>query len=214
MDSPAHDPRFQDIVSSVEHLEAVIGQPSPRIVAKVTDTIDGLSRDFIAHSPFVLVASSDANGKFDVSPKGDPAGFVRVLDERTLAVPERPGNKRVDTFRNILQNPQVGLIFLVPGKRETLRVSGAATIVRDADLRESMALGGKVPDLALVVSVQEVFIHCTKCIVRSHLWEPASWPSVDGLASLAEFMVAHGKLDITVADMASRIDDDARNRLY
>ena len=206
---------FREVISSVEGLEAVLGRPGPRVLAKVTGRIDGLSRDFIARSPFVLVASSDGEGNFDVSPKGDPPGFVRVLDNgRALAIPERPGNRRADTFRNVLRNPRVGLIFLVPGKAETLRVSGTATIVRDRGLREEMALGGKVPELALVVSVREAFVHCTKCVVRSHLWEPEHWPSLHGVPSLAEMMVTHGKLADTVAEMQAVIDNDARTRLY
>jgi uncharacterized protein len=213
-DPAARDPRFKDVLSSEAEIEAAIGRPSPRVLAKAIDRLDDLCRAFVARSPFVLVASSDGEGNFDVSPKGDPPGFVRVLDDRTLAIPERPGNRRADTFRNVLRNPRVGLIFLVPGKRETLRVGGAATVVRDADLRESMALGGKVPDLALVVSVREAFMHCQKCMVRSGLWDPASWPALDGLPSLAEAMVAHGALGIPVADMQALIDQDARSRLY
>ena len=206
---------FREVISSVEGLEAVLGRPGPRVLAKVTNTIDGLSRDFIARSPFVLVASSDGEGNFDVSPKGDPPGFVRVLDNgRALAIPERPGNRRADTFRNVLRNPRVGLIFLVPGKSETLRVSGTASIVRDIELREEMALGGKVPELALVVAVHEAFVHCTKCVVRSHLWAPEHWPSLDGVPSLAEVMVTHGRLADTVAEMQAVIDNDASTRLY
>jgi uncharacterized protein len=205
---------FRDVISTVEGLEAVLGRPGPRVLAKVTDRIDGLGRDFIARSPFVLVASSDGEGNFDVSPKGDPPGFVRVLDGgRALAIPERPGNRRADTFRNVLRNPRVGLIFLVPGKAETLRVGGTAAIVRDAALREEMAAGGKVPELALVVAVREAFVHCTKCVVRSRLWEPDHWPALDGLPSLAEMMVAHGRLSDTVAEMQAVIDDDASTRL-
>jgi uncharacterized protein len=206
---------FRDVISTVEGLEAVLGRPGPRVLAKVTDRIDGLGRDFIARSPFVLVASSDGEGNFDVSPKGDPPGFVRVLDGgRALAIPERPRNRRADTFRNVLRNPRVGLIFLVPGKAETLRVGGTAAIVRDAALREEMAAGGKVPELALVVAVREAFVHCTKCVVRSRLWEPDHWPALDGLPSLAEMMVAHGRLSDTVAEMQAVIDDDASTRLY
>ena len=206
---------FREVISSVEGLVAVLGRPGPRVLAKVTSAIDALSRDFIARSPFVLVASSDGEGNFDVSPKGDPPGFVRVLDGgRALAIPERPGNRRADTFRNVLRNPRVGLIFLVPGKSETLRVSGTASIVRDIELREEMALGGKVPELALVVAVREAFVHCTKCVVRSRLWEPDRWPALDGAPSLAEMMVAHGRLSDTVAEMQQVIDNDANTRLY
>src|SRR3954452_7136670 len=123
--------RFQDVVSTVEGLEAILGRPHPRVQAKVVATLDKHCLAFIARSPFVLIASSDATGNLDVSPKGDPPGFVQVLDAKTLVIPERPGNRRADTFRNVLQNPRVGLIFFVPGKRETLRVGGDALIVRD-----------------------------------------------------------------------------------
>jgi uncharacterized protein len=205
---------FQDVVSNPNELEAVLGQPSERALAKVTGTLDGICRDFISRSPFVLIASSDGDGNFDVSPKGDPPGFVKVLDSHTLAIPERPGNKRADTFRNVLRNPQVGLIFLVPGNRETLRVSGDALIVRDPELRKEMSCSGKVPDLALVVSVREAFMHCAKCMIRSHLWEPALWPSLDGVPSLAEAIVAHAKMDTSVVELQARIEDDARSRLY
>jgi uncharacterized protein len=206
--------RFQDVISTQDELEAVLGRPSERALAKVTGTLDGICRDFISRSPFILIASSDGDGNFDVSPKGDPPGFVKVLDSHTLAIPERPGNKRADTFRNVLRNPQVGLIFLVPGNRETLRVSGDALIVRDPELRKEMSCSGKVPDLALVVSVREAFMHCAKCMIRSHLWEPALWPSLDGVPSLAEAIVAHAKMDTSVAELQARIDDDARSRLY
>ncbi|MDN4986802.1 pyridoxamine 5'-phosphate oxidase family protein [Bradyrhizobium sp. WYCCWR 13022] len=116
--------------------------------------MDDICRSFIARSPFVIVASSDAAGNIDVSPKGDPAGFVHVLDDRTIAIPERPGNRRADTFRNVLQNPKVGLIFVVPDKGETLRISRSARIVRDAWLRDSLKMGDRVPKLALVVTVE------------------------------------------------------------
>lgn len=206
--------RFQEVLSTDEEIEAIIGRPHPFVVAKVTPAIDEISKDFIGRSPFVLVASSDKGGNFDISPKGDPAGFVRILDQHTLAIPERPGNKRADTFHNVLENPKVGLIFLIPGKRETLRVNGSALVVRDLSLRESMALDGKLPSLALVVSVREVFMHCAKCIMRSHLWEPTLWPSLDGLASHAQATIAHGKLDFPLSDLEDLIQNNLRTQLY
>jgi hypothetical protein len=206
--------RFTDVITSVEALEAVLGRPNERVAAKVIDTLDIHCRRFIARSPFVLVGSSDAAGNIDVSPKGDPPGFVHVLDDKTLAVPERPGNRRADTFRNLFQNPRVGLIFLIPGKRETLRVSGEALIVRDADLRQRMAVDGKVPELALVVQVREAFFHCAKCMIRSHLWEPAVWPSLEGLPTLAEAAITHAKLANTVQEIQGFIDVEERTRLY
>jgi PPOX class probable FMN-dependent enzyme len=203
-----------EVLSSEAEIEAAIGKPSYRVLAKVVDRLDDICRAFIARAPFVVVASSDSRGHIDVSPKGDAPGFVQVLDEgRTLAIPERLGNRRADTFRNVLQNPRVGLIFLVPGKPETLRVSGIARIVRDAWLRERMAVADRVPELALVVTVEEAFVHCTKCMVRSRMWQPNTW-NADGLASIAEAMVVHGRLDISLAEMRSIADNDERTRLY
>lgn len=214
MDIDAGQTRFTDVISSIDALEAVLGRPNERVAAKVIDTLDIHCRRFIARCPFVLVGSADAAGTIDVSPKGDPPGFVLVLDDKTLAIPERPGNRRADTFRNVLQNPRVGLVFLIPGKRETLRVSGDALIVRDAELRQLMAIDGKVPELALVVTVREVFFHCSKCMIRSHLWEPDAWPSLAGLPTLAEAAIAHAKLAHTVEEVQGFIDTDIRTRLY
>ena len=212
MDATA--PRFTDIISSETELEAVLGRPNPRVLAKVVPALDGYCRAFIARSPFVLVGSADAAGNIDMSPKGDAPGFVQVLDDTTLAIPDRPGNRRADTFRNVLQNPRIGLIFLIPGKRETLRVGGDARIVRDSALRASMAVDGRMPDLALVVSVREAFIHCAKCMIRSRLWEPEGWPESVDLPSLAEFAIAHAGITATVAEVQAVIDADERTRLY
>jgi PPOX class probable FMN-dependent enzyme len=206
-------PPILEILSTEDEIEAVLGKPSSRVLAKVVDTLDDICRAFIARSPFVVVATSDAAGRVDVSPKGDPPGFVQVLDDRTLAIPERPGNRRADTFRNVLQNPKVGLIFIVPNKGETLRISGAGRIVRDAWLRERMVVADRIPELALVVTVEEAFMHCTKCMVRSRIWQSDTW-NTDDLASIGEAMVVHGRLDMTVAEMRAMADNDARTRLY
>lgn len=207
-----HLPIVESLSTEAE-IEAAIGKPSQRVLAKVLDRLDDICRAFIARAPFVVVASCDSLGRIDVSPKGDAPGFVQVLNGRTLAIPERPGNRRADTFRNVLQNPRVGLIFLVPGKAETLRVSGTARIVRDAWLRERMAVADRIPELALVVTLEEAFVHCTKCMVRSRMWQPDTW-NADGLASIAEAMVVHGRLDITLAEMRSIAENDERTRLY
>jgi uncharacterized protein len=165
--------------------------------------------------PFVLIASANARGQMDISPKGDAPGCVRVLDDKTLAIPDRPGNRRADTFTNVLENPRVGLIFFVPGKSETLRVSGGATIVRDADLRGSMSARGKTPDFVLAVDVEEVFFHCSKCIVRSSLWIQQAWPSLDGLPSLAQTMVDAAALPMRVEALkrsSSRMNQNVSTR--
>ena len=141
---------FNEVLSSEAEIDSIVGRPNSRVLAKVTNRLDDLCREFIGASPFLVVSSSDSQGRMDCSPKGDPAGFVQVLDDWTLAIPERPGNRRADTFRNVLQNPKVGLVFLVPGKGETLRINGTARIVRDSWLREKLAHKGIVPQLALV----------------------------------------------------------------
>jgi PPOX class probable FMN-dependent enzyme len=206
-------PPILEIFSTEAEIEAAIGKPVPRMLAKVVDTLDDICRAFIARSPFVVIASSDLAGRVDVSPKGDPPGFVQVLDGRTVAIPERPGNRRADTFRNVLQNPRVGVIFVVPGKGETLRVSGTARIVRDAWLREQMTVAGRVPELALVVTIDEAFMHCTKCMVRSRIWQPETW-NPDGLVSIGEAMIVHAHLDMTIAEIQALAENDLRTRLY
>jgi PPOX class probable FMN-dependent enzyme len=205
---------FSDIVTSEAQLREVLGHPTYLAANKAVTALDEHCRAFIASSPFMLIASSDANGNVDISPKGDPAGFVQVLDERTLAIPDRPGNRRGDTFRNILQNPKVGLFFFVPGKQETFRVSGKAMIVRDLWLRERLAVRGKIPDFAIVVSIEEAFLHCAKCVIRSGIWEQEKWPELEGLASLARVMIDHGKLADSEAKVQTLIDESYRNRLY
>lgn len=205
---------FQDIVTTEAQMRAVMGEPGPRLVAKVIDHLDRHCLAFIGRSPYLLVASSDGQGHFDVSPKGDPPGFVRVLDAHTLLIPERLGNRRADTYVNVLRHPGVGLLFLVPGKAETLRVSGQASIVRDADVMATMAVQDKVPAFALAVRVEEAFFHCGKSSVRSALWDPQRWPSLDGLPSLAQAMVDAGRLQDTVAEMQALVDEDQRERLY
>jgi len=208
------DPRFTEVVTSEEQFREIMGQPGHRVLRKETALLDQNCRAFIAKSPFILVASCDAAGRMDISPKGDPPGFVQVLDNQTLAIPDRPGNRRADTFHNLLQNAHVGLIFLVPGIQETLRVSGQALIVRDSWLRNQMTVRGKSPDFVVVVCVEQAFFHCAKCIIRSSLWDQTSWPDTSGLPTLAETMVAAGQLEDTVEEMQARIDNDARTRLY
>jgi PPOX class probable FMN-dependent enzyme len=198
------DSMFADVVTAEAQLRAHIGHPSHRVLAKHVTALDVHSRAFIARSPLVMIAS----------PKGDPPGFVHVLDDRTLAIPERPGNRKADTFSNLIENRRVGLLFMIPGKQETLRVSGSAAIVRDQWLRDRLAAHGKTPELALAVTVEEVFFHCAKCVIRSQLWNPGGWPDLSGLPTLAQAMVDAGGLAETPAQMQALIDQDIRQRLY
>ena len=176
---------FKDVVTSERELRDILGSPSERAVKKDIAGLDEHGRAFIARSPFMLLATSSASGRCDVSPKGDAPGFVRVLDDHHLVVPERPGNRRLDGMRNIVDNPHVGMIFLIPGREETLRVNGRAWIVRDADLLPSLAARGKEPPVAIGVEIEECFFHCPKAFRRSELWEPARWPDRDALPSMA-----------------------------
>ncbi len=162
-------------IRSVDELESIIGVPSPRAAGKVRSELADVDREWLAAASLLFMASSDAAGNLDVSPKGDPAGFVRVLDARTIAIPDRPGNRRVDGFRNLLADPHIGLVFLIPGRGDTLRINGRATLVRDADFFDEMIVRGNRPDLAVVVDIDEVFFDCSKAFLRSQAWEPEAW---------------------------------------
>ncbi len=205
---------FEQTITSEDELRSVLGRPGQRSAEKVIDHIDEHCASLIAHSPFLVVASADADGNMDISPKGDPAGFVRVLDAKTLVIPDRLGNKRGDTFSNILENPKVGLYFLAPGYRETLRVSGTAQIVRDAELLDSMVVNGKSPALALVIRVEKALFHCAKCIIRSGLWEHEGWSDVGEIPTLGTILIDHAKLDDPVATLQASIEESYENNVY
>jgi len=206
--------KFEEVIATRERLRELNKQPSHRVSNKAIDRIDDICRRFIAASPFVMVASRGADGRLDLSPKGDPAGFVTVLDEKTLAIPDRLGNNRLDTFENLLVNPEIGLFFIIPGNGDTLRVSGKGQIVRDSALQAKLAVNGKPPNLVLIVRVEEAFMHCPKCMVRSRLWQPEQWPDRSNVPTLAEAMVTHGALSESLAEMQTIIDNDGVKRLY
>lgn len=205
---------FSDVITSQSELRQLLGQPSERALAKELDHLDQHCQAFIARSPFLLISSSNAAGHLDISPKGDPAGFVRVLDDRTLAIPDRKGNRRADTFNNVIENPQVGLYFLVPGYRESLRVTGTARVVRDSWLLESMAERGVAPALALVVTVRDAFYHCAKCVIRSGLWDPQNWSDVSGLATLGKVLADQTRSALPVAEIEAQIAESYVKNLY
>ena len=179
---------FKDTVTSREELRAIFGAPMERAVLKEHASLDVHSRAFIASAPFVLLATSSAAGRCDVSPKGDAPGFVLVLDDRHLVVPDRIGNNRIDGLTNIVENPHVGMIFLIPGREDTLRVNGLASIVRDAEILGRLEVQGKRPKVAIGVVVEECFLHCAKAFKRSGLWERERWPDVAGLPSMARML--------------------------
>ncbi len=165
---------FVEIMSEAE-LTELVGTPTEIVANKVRPALHDLDRAWLAESPFCLVATAGADGSCDVSPKGDPSGFTLVLDDTTIVVPDRRGNKRVDGFRNILSNPHVGLIYVVPGRGDTLRINGRGRLLRDAPFFDDMAVKGTRPRLALLVEIDEVFYHCSKAFLRSGLWRPESW---------------------------------------
>lgn len=172
-------------ITSEAELRELLGEPLQRVLDKDRQSFTSEHRDWIAASPFCLVATSDATGACDVSPKGDPAGFALVVDDTTIAIPERPGNKRTDGFGNILQNPHVGLIFFVPGRGDTLRVNGRATLLAEAPYADRMVVEGHRPAVVLEVAVEQIFFHCAKAFLRSGLWRPETWHP-DAVASRAQ----------------------------
>lgn len=171
------------VITDEAELRAIIGEPSETVLLKLYDRLNELTREFIERSPFVCVATVDPGGGLDVSPRGDPAGFVRVLDERTLLIPERPGNKIADTLRNLLSDPRIALLFLIPGVGDSFRVNGRAVITDDAELLTLCAVADKVPKLGLLVTIEEAYTHCPKALIRSDLWNPERHIDRDELPS-------------------------------
>ena len=185
---------FQNIVSSEEELREIVGYPSRLVQNKVINELDGHCRSFIQASPLVFLATADSVGQGDVSPRGDHPGFVQMLDETHLLIPERPGNRRLDSLTNILSNSYIGLIFLIPGIEETLRVNGRTCIVRDPVLLESMAVQGRVPLVGIGVTVEECFVHCGKAFRRSRTWHPSSWLPPQSWPDIPRMLADHARL--------------------
>lgn len=202
-------------INSFDELRTMFGEPSELAKRKVISYIDEHCRNYIAHSPFLVLSTSDENGYSDASPRGDAPGFVLVLEENRLVIPDRPGNKRMDSLKNILSNPRVGLLFLIPGMSETLRVNGKASLTQEPDLLGRMKAGGKNPLLGIVVEVEECYIQCGKALKRSGLWNPESWADSSALPSGAEILAAHAKLPgSSEANIKVRLEEGYKNRLY
>ncbi len=202
------------VVSDEAQLREIVGTPIPRVADKVRTTLHELDRAWLGTSPMCLVATSAADGTCDVSPRGDPPGFVaHVIDDRTIAIPDRPGNRRVDGFRNVLENPQAGLIFLIPGRGDSLRINGRATLVRDAPFFDEMVVGGNRPRLALVVEVAEVFYHCSKAFLRAALWKPETWQP-GAVSSRAAIAHALESTEETLAELEQYYGPSYADRLY
>jgi PPOX class probable FMN-dependent enzyme len=208
---------FRDVVHSLDELVEVYGGgPSALVQNKIIDRLDGHCRDFIARSPFFLLATSSGDGRCDVSPRGGPPGFVEVLDEQRLAFADAKGNRLLDSLRNIVMTGRAGLLFVIPGLEETLRVNGRASITHDPEiLARHEVEEGRPPRLAVGIEVEEVFLHCAKAFIRSALWQPEAWPSRDGLARPARIWKDHAKLVTTsVEELEASLAHEYANDLY
>ncbi|MCV0394608.1 MAG: pyridoxamine 5'-phosphate oxidase family protein [Rhizobiaceae bacterium] len=201
-------------IESREQLRSIYKQPGEGAVRKELRSLDRHARDFIARSPFVLIGSQDENGNADVTPKGDRPGFTALLDDITLAIPDRPGNNRLDTLENILVNPAVGLLFLIPGMNETLRINGEARITDDTALRERLSIDGKAPPSVIIVKARAVYMHCAKAFMRSRLWEPESWPPRDEMPTLGHILKDQLALAESAAEMDRRLDEAYAKSLW
>ncbi len=194
-------------------LRALYGEPGELARRKVLSRLDRHCRAFVAASPFLVIGSADADGRADVSPRGDAPGFVAVLDDRRLLIPDRPGNNRLDTMGNIEANPNVGLIFFVPGVDETLRVNGKARITTDAALLEPLAVHGRAPKAGILVEVEQAFLHCAKALIRSKLWDPETRIERRSFPSLGR-MIADQIAGVDADQAEARVQESYRERLY
>lgn len=201
------------IIDDASELRTHIGPISLIVERKLLKQLDGFSRHFIALSPFLIVATADAEGRPDASPRGDAPGFVRILDDNTLLIPDRRGNNRIDTFSNLLSSPGIGLVFMVPGISETLRINGTAKVTRDAALLEPSTVQGRRPVTGLLVTIEEVYFHCGKALIRSKLWDPQSQVERHAFPSLGRIVAEQTKA-IDVAEAEANLEEAYRSRLY
>lgn len=200
-------------VTSPAELRRLVGEPKPTAVTKTRPALHALDRQWLAHAPLCLVATSAADGSCDVSPKGDPPGSTLVLDDRTIVLPERPGNRRADGFHNILSNPHIGLIYLIPGRGDTLRINGRARLVSEAPFFDRLVVRGHRPSLAVLIEIDEVFHHCSKAFLRSHAWDPESWQP-DALPSRPRIAKALERPDDSLAELEEYYGPAYAQHLY
>ena len=203
-------------VTAEDRLRQIIGGPSDLVASKVADRLNDLTREFVERSPFVCVATSRPDGGLDISPRGDPAGFVQILDDRRLLIPERPGNRLADTLTNLLADPRIALLFLIPGVGDTFRVNGRAAVVDDAGLLASSAVEGRLPKLGILVTIEEAFTHCAKALIRSDLWNPERHVDRSELPSSGAILraVADDGLDVETYDRQRAARYARREGLY
>ncbi|NZD60156.1 pyridoxamine 5'-phosphate oxidase family protein [Rhizobium sp. WYCCWR 11290] len=195
-------------ITDEQSLRSLFDATHALAIQKCQDTLSTHAQAFIRRSPFLCIGTQNLDGKADVSPRGDPVGFVKILDERTLAIPDRPGNNRLDTLVNILANPTVGLLFIIPGFDDTLRVNGRATLTTDPELLGSMRVNDRAPKLAIVVEVSEVFMHCAKAFRRSHLWNPDHFQDRTEMPSIVKIILDQTTGAPSDEDAMRKIDDD------
>ncbi|WP_181774698.1 pyridoxamine 5'-phosphate oxidase family protein [Amycolatopsis pittospori] len=202
------------VIETREALREHLGHAKDTTKGKILSRIDPHARTVIEHSPFYLLATASSDGTCDVSPRGDPAGSVLVLDEKTLVLADRPGNKLLDSQTNILENPHAGLLFLVPGMNETLRINGRAKLVADAPFFDDLVVKGKRPRLAIMLEVQELYLHCAKAFLRSSLWKPETWPDRSGIPSAGQMFRDQMKLDVTAEALDAALTEGALTTQY
>src|SRR6185369_3552303 len=207
-------PRFQHVLTTEADIRELVGKPLERSIRKERNSLDEMCRGFMARSPFLLMATSGSDGTCDVSPKGDAAGFVKVLDEKRFVIPERNGNNRLDGIRNILGNPQIGLIFIIPGCDYTLRINGRACVTRDPELLAATASHGVTPRMAIGVETEQAFFHCVKSFRRAGLWMHAQWPSLDDLPSYACTVFNQIQPDNATLEDYERTINESNAKLY
>lgn len=200
-------------ITTVDQLRQVIGTPLQRAVDKERTSLSPEHISWLRASPFCLVSTASSDGSCDVSPKGDPRGFVHVLDQQTIAIPERPGNKRADGYRNILENPHVGLLFLIPGRGDTLRINGRATLVSEAAYFDDLIVRGNRPVVAIEVAIEQIYFHCAKAFLRSNLWEPPTW-SPDEVPSRAEIARSLERPEDSIEELEAYYGAAYRDGLY
>lgn len=206
---------FKHTVTSEDELRSLLGTPSKTAANKTIYHLDVHCKEFISKAPIVFISTSDTSGHCDTSPRGDDAGFVHIIDDHTFIIPERPGNKRMDSLRNILSNPHIGILFVIPGLEETLRINGTAKIIRDADILKEMTSHGKTPLLGIAVQVEECYIHCAKAFKRSKLWQPDTWAEKSALPYPPKILADHINMpDVNSETVRAALEESYSKRLY
>lgn len=203
---------FQERITNEKELRDIVGYSSPLVSKKTIHELDSHCKEFIHHSPMIFISTSDNNGKCDVSPRGDRAGFIHIIDNKHFVIPERPGNRRLDSILNILSNPHIGIIFIIPRLEETLRINGTACVIKDPTILESMKANGKVPSFGIGVTVEECYMHCAKAFKRSKLWDQESWQDENELPKPSKILAAH--TGAKEEDVSKSLKESYEKRLY